>query len=374
MGPLASPDPVRLVYVSTRDESEGVMDDRLAAPFRENAQGNTNQHMTSDGHDELALFDAYSRAVISASEQVSPSVVNIEVRQRVPREALRDPRSPREARGSESGFVFTSDGFILTNSHVVHGALDVGVTISDGRQFPAQVIGDDPDTDLALLKIHAPTLLPVASLGNSNVIRVGQLAIAIGNPYGFQCTVTAGVVGALGRSLRSTSGRLIDNIIQTDAALNPGNSGGPLVNAQGEVIGVNTAAILPAQGICFAIPVHTTAFVVERLLRDGKITRAYLGVGGQTVPIHTRIVRFHNLPVTHGVLVVSVEGHSPADQAGLRVGDVVIGYGDQPISSVDELHRLLTEEQVASRMPLTVIRGGEKLSVDVVPSESPHWG
>jgi len=349
------------------------MDYRLATSFREDAQRPYGGQATGALHDdEMALFDAYSRAVVSASEKVSPSVVNIEVRQQTPRGALADPRQPRDTRGSGSGFIFTSDGFILTNSHVVHGALDVGVTMPDGCQFPAQIIGDDADTDLALLKIHAPTLLPVASLGNSEVIRVGQLAIAIGNPYGFQCTVTAGVVSALGRSLRSTSGRLIDNIIQTDAALNPGNSGGPLVNARGEVIGVNTAAILPAQGICFAIPVHTAAFVVERLLRDGKITRAYLGVDGQTAPIHTRIVRFHNLPVTRGVLVVSVEERSPAARTGLRAGDVVIGYGDQPVSSIDELHRLLTEEQVLVSVPVTVIRGAEKLTREIVPTTSPQ--
>ena len=265
--------------------------------------------------------------------------------------------------------MFTPDGFVLTNSHVVHGASRVRVTLSDGRQFDAQPVGDDPDTDLAVIRINATNLLP-AALGDSQKIRVGQVAIAIGNPYGFQCSVTAGVVSALGRSLRSNSGRLIDNIIQTDAALNPGNSGGPLVNSLGEVIGINTAVILPAQGICFAIAVNTAKFVAGRLIRDGKIRRSYIGVAGQNVPLHRRVVRFHRLPVEQGVLVVSVEDNSPAQKAGLQEGDLIVGYAAQVVSGIDDLHRLLTDERLGVRSQVTILRGTEKQLLWIVPEES----
>jgi S1-C subfamily serine protease len=315
------------------------------------------------------LMDAYSRAVISAVEKVSPSVVNIDVHQRLRGRRTGDPRLPQEARGNGSGFIFTPDGFILTNSHVVHHASKIEVNLSDGRRYQADLVGDDPDTDLAVVRINAPNLLS-AYLGDSHSIRVGQLVIAIGNPYGFQATVTAGVVSALGRSLRSNSGRLIDNIIQTDAALNPGNSGGPLVNSSGEVIGVNTAVILPAQGICFAIAVNTAKFVAAQLIKDGKIRRSYIGVAGQNVPLQRRVVRFHNLPVQSGILVVSTEENSPARGAGLREGDVIVIYAGQPVAGIDELHRLLTEKSVGVRSPLTVLRGAEKVILDIVPEES----
>ena len=310
---------------------------------------------------EAPLWDAYSQAVMGAAEAVNPSVVNIEAGHR--------RRDGAPEGGSGSGFLFTSDGFLLTNSHVVHGASALRVTLTDGLQVPAALIGDDPATDLALLKIDAPSLLPAARLGDSRAVRVGQLAIAIGNPYGFQCTVTAGVVSALGRSLRSASGRLIEDVIQTDAALNPGNSGGPLVAAGGTVIGVNTAAILPAQGLCFAIPIETAKFVAERLLRDGRVRRAWLGLGGQTAPIHTRVVRFHNLPASRGVLVLSVEARSPAQRAGLRPGDLVIEYDGQPVAGVDELHRLLTDVRVGVRTPVTILRGADKRLIEIVPEE-----
>jgi S1-C subfamily serine protease len=313
-----------------------------------------------------ALLDAYSRAVITASEKVSPSVVNLEIRQRLA--GGRESR-PREARGSGSGFIFTPDGFILTNSHVVHDATTIEVTLLDGRRFQADLVGDDPETDLAVVRILAPDLVP-APLGDSQAIRVGQVAIAIGNPYGFQCTVTAGVVSALGRSLRSQSGRLIDNIIQTDAALNPGNSGGPLISSRGEVIGVNTAVILPAQGICFAIAINTAKFIAGRLIKDGRIRRSYIGVGGQNVPLHRRIARFHNVAVQSGVLVVSIENNSPAQRAGLLEGDVIIGYDDHSIAAIDDLHRLLTEQQVGAKASLTIIRRSDKLALGIVPEES----
>lgn len=313
------------------------------------------------------LLDAYSRAVIRAAERVSPSVVNIEVQHRMSGRAV-DPRLPSEIVGNGSGFIFTPDGFALTNSHVVHGATRIEVTLSDSQQYPAQLIGDDPDTDLAVIRIDAPSLIP-ARLGDSQAIRVGQLVIALGNPYGFQCTVTAGVVSALGRSLRSASGRLIDNIIQTDAALNPGNSGGPLVTSRGEVIGVNTAVIRPAQGICFAIGINTAKFIAARLIKDGKIRRGYLGVAGQNVMLPRRLVRFYQLPAESGALIVSIEKQSPAERAGLREGDVIIASGDHVITGVDDLHRLLVEERLGVPMPLTILRRGEKKIIVVVPEE-----
>jgi S1-C subfamily serine protease len=319
-------------------------------------------------NNEGELLDAYSRAVIESAERVSPSVVYIQVTA----QANRNPqgrRGPNEVTGSGSGFVFTPDGFILTNSHVVHGATKIDVTLMDGRRFQAQLIGDDPDTDLAVIRITAPNLVP-AQLGESQSIRVGQLVIAIGNPYGFQYSVTAGVVSALGRSLRAQSGRLMDGVIQTDAALNPGNSGGPLVNSRGEVIGVNTAMILPAQGICFATSIDTAKFVAGRLIRDGKISRSYIGVAGQNVPIPRRIVRFYQLPVDTGVLIVSFETNgekSAAREAGLLAGDLLVEFDGQPIRGIDDLHKLLTDERIGKRMPVTVIRGVQKLTFDIVP-------
>jgi S1-C subfamily serine protease len=234
----------------------------------------------------------------------------------------------------------------------------------------ADLVGEDPDTDLAVLRIEAPGLAPVR-LGDSRALRVGQVVIAIGNPYGFQYSVTAGVVSALGRSLRARSGRLIDDVIQTDAALNPGNSGGPLVTARGEVVGVNTAVILPAQGLCFAVPIHTAKLVAGRLIKDGKIRRGYIGVGGQNVPIPRRLVRAHHLPGETGILVVSVEDGGPAKRAGLVEGDVIVRYGDRPVGSIDALHRLLIDEAVGVRSTLTLLRAAELLTLDIVPEESP---
>src|SRR5881409_2348928 len=300
------------------------------------------------------LLDAYSEAVITASERVSPSVVKIEVRQQT------------RPGGSGSGFIFTPDGFILTNSHVVYGANKIEVTLPDGERYEADKIGEDPDTDLAVVRITAPNPNP-ARLGDSQSIRVGQLVIAIGNPYGFQATVTSGVVSALGRSLRSQSGRLIDNVIQTDAALNPGNSGGPLVDSNGEAIGVNTAAILPAQGICFAIAINTAKFVAGRLIKDGRIRRGFIGVAGQNVPLHRMLVRGHHLPVSSGVFVAGIEPDSPAARAGLREGDLIVGFNEQPIADIDELHRALTDYQPGIRTTITVLRGAEKIVLDIAP-------
>jgi len=318
--------------------------------------------------DDDAL-DAYSRAVITAAEKISPSVVYIEVHQPVRTRRGNAPRIPQETRGSGSGFIFTPDGFILTNSHVVHGAKKIEVTVSDGHKYQADLIGDDMDTDLAVIRINAPNLVP-ALLGEAKKIRVGQLVIAIGNPYGFQYSVTAGVVSALGRSLRAQSGRLMDDVIQTDAALNPGNSGGPLVNSRGEVIGVNTAMILPAQGISFATSIDTAKFVASRLIRDGKVSRSYIGLAGQNVPLPRRIVRYYNLPVESGILVVSFEGNSPARKGGVREGDIIIGLDDRPTAGIDDLHKLLSENLIGHKSSLVVIRGTEKLRLEVIPEES----
>src|ERR1019366_6889530 len=313
-----------------------------------------------------ALLDAYSRAVTGAVGRVSPSVVNIEVHQAAGRARAGEPR---ERRGGGSGFVFTPDGLILTNSHVVHDARRIEVTLADGRRMPASAIGDDPASDLAVVRIDEPGLT-AATLGDSQELRVGQLVVAIGNPYGFQSTVTAGVVSALGRSLRSYSGRLIDDVIQTDAALNPGNSGGPLVDSAGRVVGVNTATILPAQGICFAIGINTAKFVASRLLRDGRIRRSYIGVSAQTVPIHRRVVRFYGLARETGVVVVGIEDRSPGRLAALREGDVIVALDEKPVTGVDDLHRLLTDAQVGTRCALTVIRHTERLILPIFPEEA----
>jgi len=274
-----------------------------------------------------------------------------------------------EVGGSGSGFIFTPDGLILTNSHVVHGATSILVTLADGRRAGGDLVGDDPESDLAVVRIAAPEL-GAATLGDSHALRAGQIVIAIGNPLGFQATVTAGVVSALGRSLRARSGRLMDDIIQTDAALNPGNSGGPLVDSRGEVVGVNTAIIRGAQGICFAIAIDTVKFVATRLMKDGRVKRSYLGVGGQHMPIRRQVVRFHDLEAESGVLVVSVEPGSPAELAGVHERDVIVALGDRTIAGIDDLHRSLTAEMVGVSTPLTVIRRTEKLVLPVAPAET----
>src|ERR1700746_1453433 len=315
---------------------------------------------------DALLLDAYSRAVIGAVEKISPSVVNIEVHQSV---RARRRAEPQDRHGGGSGFIFTPDGLILTTSHVVHDAGRIEVTLTDGHKFPARTIGDDPATDLAVIQIDGAGLV-AASMGDSQALRVGQLVMAIGSPYGFQSTVTAGVVSALGRSLRSYSGRLIEDVIQTDASLNPGNSGGPLVDSAGRVIGVNTATILPAQGICFAIGINTAKFVASRLLRDGRIRRSFVGISGQTVPVHRRVVRFYDLPKETGALVQHVEDNSPAKRAGLREGDIIVALEGQPVAGVDDLHRLLTAVRVGVSCSLIVVRWTEKLELKVVPEEA----
>jgi len=322
-----------------------------------------NQALQAPSIDQ-PLLDAYSETVSQVVAQAAPAVVNIRVG---------NPRSPDRGQGGGSGFIITPDGFVLTNSHVVHDAQSIDVTLSDARSFPAKLVGDDPETDLAVLRIDAPNLVNVP-FGNSKALRVGQIAIAIGSPYGFQQSVTAGVVSALGRSMRAQSGRLMDDILQTDAALNPGNSGGPLVNSRGEVIGVNTAIILPAQGLCFAIASNTAQLVAGWLIKDGKIRRSYLGLAGQNAPIHARLVRFHRLPDGQGVLVADVEPRGPAKLAGLRAGDLIVGFKGQPIVSIDDLHRLLVGSEIGVQSILTVIRGTELLDLIVTPAELPGRG
>jgi S1-C subfamily serine protease len=324
---------------------------------------------SSTSMNDAALLDAYSQAVVTAAEKISPSVVKIDVSQDV---RSRSGES-RERQGGGSGFVFTPDGLALTNSHVVHDAKRIRVSLPDGRRFAANVIGDDPATDLAVIRIgvpdgEAPNLM-AAPLGDSQKLRVGQLAIAIGNPYGFQYTVTAGVVSALGRSLRSYSGRLIDDVIQTDASLNPGNSGGPLVASDGQVIGVNTATIMGAQGLCFAIGINTAKFVAARLLRDGRIRRSYIGIEAQTTPLHRRLIRFYDLPQETGVVVISAADGGPGKRAGLREGDVIVALDGKPVAGVDDLHRLLTDARVGASNKLTVLRWTEKLELAIVPEE-----
>jgi len=308
--------------------------------------------------DDIALLDDYSRTIVSAVDRVTPSVVNIE------------SRANGSRGGSGSGFIIAPDGFILSNSHVVHGAREIVVNLSDGRESRAQLVGDDPDTDLAVIRVDAAQLSHVR-LADSETLRVGQIAIAIGNPLGFQASVTAGVISALGRSMHAQSGRLIDNIIQTDAALNPGNSGGPLANSAGEVIGVNTAVIRPAQGICFAIASNTAKFIAGWLIKEGRIRRGYIGVAGQTSPLHRRVARFYHLANESGAMVVSVEKGSPAEQSRIRPDDVIVALNDEPIASVHDLHKKLVGDRIGTPCKLTVLRGTEQLTIYVTPAEMP---
>jgi len=298
------------------------------------------------------ILDSYSQAVSGVFQKASSAVVYIEVK--------------HQGQGSGSGFVFTPDGYIITNSHVVHGARRIDVCFVDGRRIEAQLIGDDPHSDLAVIHVGLHDL-NFLQLGDSSRLRVGQIAIAIGNPYSFQCTLTAGVVSALGRSMRSQSGRLMEEIIQTDAALNPGNSGGPLLNSSAEVIGVNTASILPAQGICFAIPVNTAKFIATELMRSGHVRRGFIGVMVQNVALPKGLVHMGKIPVESGVSITSLERGSPAERFGLRVGDVIVGMDEQLVASIDDLHKLLAKFAIGHEYKLTVIRDFEKIIVSIVP-------
>jgi S1-C subfamily serine protease len=326
----------------------------FAAPYTEAVNPDSSRLIPKRSEDD-ELLDAYSRAVVHAVEAVGPSVVRVEL-----------------GRGGGSGVVFTPDGLVLTNNHVVESAERLNVLLPDGRSLCADLVGRDADTDLAVIRIDASSGPPLswATLGDSSAIRVGQVAVAIGNPYGFHHSVTTGVVSALGRSLRARSGRMMDDIIQTDAALNPGNSGGPLVTTRGEVIGINTAVILPAQGLCFAIASNTARFVASRLIRDGRIRRSFIGVGGQNVPVPRAIARANQIAAASGVLVESVEPKSPADTAGLREGDVIIAFGGEAVTGIDQLVRRLTDDRIGQPAVVTVLRRGHRRQLTVVPAES----
>ena len=310
--------------------------------------------------DDASLLDAYSTAVTRAVERVSSSVVKIDVKSTSSRRA-----------GSGSGFVFTPDGLVLTNSHVVRGGSRYQLTFNDGQQALATLVGEDADTDTAVLRTDAPILQP-AVLGSSRTLRVGQLAVAVGNPFGFQFTVTAGVISALGRSMRSTTGRMMEEVIQTDAALNPGNSGGPLVNSRGEVIGINTATIASAQGLCFAIGIDTTKYVASQLLQYGRVRRSWVGIAGQNVPLPRRLAYEYQFKEATGILVVSVQEGSPASRASVREGDIITALDDKPIAGIDELHRLLTADCADKAMALEVLRGVERLQIHIRPETKPE--
>lgn len=319
----------------------------------------------TNSYGDTELHDPYSQAIINAAEKVSPSVVKVNVKKELKNNRCKN--APNGAQAGGSGFIFTSDGFILTNSHVVNDCSEAEVVLSDGESFPACIIGDDPHTDLAVIKIEATGLAPVQT-GNSKNLKVGQLVIAIGNPYSFQCTVTSGVVSAMGRSLRTKTGRLVDDVIQTDAALNPGNSGGPLVNSRGEVIGVNTALILPAQGICFAIPINIAKLVAAQLVREGKIKRGYIGVSCKNITLKDPAVKMYNLASDLGVKVISI-ADGPSKKAGLAKEDIIIAFNGRPVKEVDDLHKYLTEDKIGIKCKLTVIRGSKMLILDIVPKE-----
>jgi S1-C subfamily serine protease len=322
-------------------------------------------------HDDV-LLDAYSTAVVSAVDRVGPSVAHLEV--------ILDAAPPRRGRGRRgtesprsgagSGFVFTPDGFVLTNAHVVDGAQRIRATFADGESHAAELVGTDPDTDLAVIRVDAASLVP-ASLGDSSRLRAGQVVIAIGNPLGFSSTVTSGVVSALGRTMRSQSGRLIDGVIQTDAALNPGNSGGPLVDSRGDVVGINTAIIAGAQGICFAVPVNTARFVIPQLIRDGRVRRGWIGVSGQTIKLSRRRVQVSHLDGSGGVLITALVPNSPAEAAGLRPRDIVVELSGSKIDGVDDLQRLLAQEEIGRTIPITIMRDGARRIFPIIPSESP---
>jgi S1-C subfamily serine protease len=346
-----------MMRVSDRTQRIGEFATVEADDTSSSLQGSTLHNSITpllDGDAEL--LDAYSETISAVVNRVAPSVVNIRV-------ANHDGRS-----GGGSGFIIAQDGFILTNSHVVRGAREVEITLHDGRVYPAQIVGTDPETDLGIVRVAAPDLQHVR-LANSASIRVGQIAVAVGSPYGFQQTVTAGIVSALGRSMRSESGRLMDDIVQTDAALNPGNSGGPLLNSAGEVIGVNTAVILPAQGICFAIASNTAHFVAGWLIRDGRIRRSSIGIAAQNVPLHPRVVRFHKLSSPAGVQVTEIAPGSPAAVAGLRRDDIIVGFKGHDVATIDELHKRLVASEIGVPSPLMILRGVEKIFLMVVPGE-----
>ncbi len=320
-----------------------------------------------------AALDAYSQGVAGAAEAVRDSVVNIDVKVTPQMGGIASWFPAPEMMGAASGIVYSAEGHVLTNSHVVGGASAIGVTLTDGRRFDAKTVGIDPDTDCAVIKIDARDL-PAARFGDSRALRPGQLVVAVGNPLGLQTTVTAGVVSALGRSLRAETGHLIDEMIQTDAALNPGSSGGPLVTVEGEVVGMNTAIVAPAQGICFAIPSSTLTYVADVLIREGRIRRGFLGIGGQNVSFVQELVKRLKNRETSGVLIVAIEPKGPAERAGIRAGDVIVDMDGEKIENADALHKKL-EKCIGCTVRIEVLRAHgndvERVTVDAVPEESP---
>ncbi len=326
---------------------------------------NPEMRVVSDNSNpDTDMMDAYSKAVISATRKVSPSVVHIINHQ---------PQSPefsdRQQGGAGSGVLISSEGFIVTNSHVVNGAKELEVNLPDGTSHQAELKGDDPSTDIAVIRIYGKNF-PYAKFGDSAKLNVGQLVIAIGNPFGFQYTVTAGVVSALSRSMRSYTGRLIDNIIQTDAALNPGNSGGPLINSQGEVIGINTAIIMPAQGLCFAVGSSTVEYVVGKLITAGKVRRAFLGIAGQTIILPQRVINYNHLKIDRGILIQQIVERKSVDNSQLKTGDVIVGFNDIPVGSVDELYLKLNDNYIGKKVEIDILRKGIKQSISAVPVEA----
>ena len=325
----------------------------------QNVEDQLPRKITNDSH----LLDAYSRTVVQVANEVSDAVVQIKVKKHKATIVNGRKRPPFN---SGSGFIISTDGFIVTNSHVINNAKSIEVVLQDGRILAGNIIGDDPATDIAVLQVDAVNLTPL-KFGDSDQLQVGQLAIAIGNPYGFQYSLTAGVVSALGRTLRSESGRLIDDVIQTDAALNPGNSGGPLVDSQGRVIGVNTAVILPAQGLCFAVASNLVRYIVGKLIIDRKVRRGYIGIAGQVVRFNTKVIHRFQLDVKSGIHIQDIETGGPTYNSELSVGDIIIGFEDQPIQSIDDLHKHLVESTIGKEVQIRVLRGGKVVTVSVIP-------
>ncbi len=317
-----------------------------------------------------SLLDTYSKTVSGVARQVSAAVVHLKVQkpENPQNRSRQTPDGNGQNAGSGSGFVISTDGFVVTNSHVVNGATRIEATLPDGRSFHARTVGDDPATDIAVIKIDGDNLIPTR-FGDSNQLQVGQIAIAIGNPFGFQYSVTAGVVSALGRTLRTQTGRLIDDVIQTDAALNPGNSGGPLVDSFGQVIGVNTAVILPGQGLCFAVASNLAKFIVGKLILEGRVRRGMLGIGAQAVPLPVKWLNALEINTKGGIQVQGIESGGAADKAGLKVGDIIVQFEGKPVDSIDALHKVLDEASIGRSINLWILRDGALKSMTAIPVE-----